>query len=113
MKEICKELYEQLKGTYTYKGQLQIEGFEYEDYETLYEVLLEQLAPFFKGDYYDWYDTVATQYKRYRKATNRRYDVKCPQSDLAVEEQTVREQLALMKFFLYRRAGRGKTPYDT
>jgi hypothetical protein len=108
MREELEEWYESLKGTRTINGELKINGFDREMYEDLYYELLEVLKPYILnvGDFNQWYRKTVTQYIRYRQATNRRYDTYIPQME-PIEHHTLGEQLAVFKFFIYRRGGTG------
>lgn len=99
-----KGLYEELKGTRVIQGQLTIPDFEYGDYEELYYMLLEHLAPAI-GDNYDfWYTKWARSYHRQKARSRRTFDFVDPQFEKEVGSQTIREQLATIKFYLQKRA---------
>lgn len=103
MKDIIEELYQELKGTRIINGELFVEDFEEEDYEEIYFYILGELQPLFKGNYVNWYEKKALSYYRYKQRTNRKDLVYIPQKDKPIEEQSTREQLALLKFFISRR----------
>lgn len=100
-KELIADLYEGLKGTREKNGELTITGYQDEDYLELYQYLLDVLKDFFDGDYHSWYNKTTTQYIRFKKANARNY-LTYPH-ERNIYEHTVREQLAVIKFFLYRR----------
>jgi hypothetical protein len=110
VRETICELYEQLKGTKTVNGELVIEGFDWQDYDQLMNILLQELKPVFKGNFYSWYQRQCVSYYKFRKANARTYDFFCPQVQNPVDTHSIQNQLAVMKFYLYRRANSGYVP---
>ena len=106
--EILIDLDNQLKGqthTKSGTGELVVRGFETEEeYEELYFYLLEKLKDFFDGDYYNWYTEQCRRYARFRRSNSARYDKVIPQESLRVEEHTIRQQLAVIRWYIYKRA---------
>lgn len=99
-----KNLYNQLKGTRITKGELTIADFTNEDYENLYYTLLEMLAPFIGENYEHWYVQKARSYHKYKQNSRKTFDFYDPQYEKPMEAQTIREQLATIKFFIQKRA---------
>lgn len=95
-------LYEEIRDSVIVNSRLCIEDFEEEDYNELYYFLLDELKSKFKGDYFKWYEKKAWSYHKYRVQTNNKSTIYTLQKDLSVEEQTIREQLAVIKFYLKR-----------
>lgn len=112
MEEELLQINQSLKGTRIVNGELRIKDFTPEDYETLYFYILEVLKPYFNGNYENWYFKTVKQYVRFKKKTNRTYDFYVSQDNKPIELQTVQEQLAVFKFFIYRRTG-SKYPKKT
>jgi hypothetical protein len=102
LKELFKELHEELKGTRTVNGELKIEGYTRENYEDLYDYLIEFLQPVFHENYWNWYERTCRSYIRFRKANSKSYDIFIPQVK-NVYEHTLGEQLAVLRFYIYRR----------
>ena len=97
-------LYESLKGTRMEQGQLSITGFETEaDYQELYYTLLEELAPVIHDNYPYWFNRQLAAYYRFNRAKSRSYQLFDPFQGRECEQMTVREQLVVLKFYLYRR----------
>lgn len=105
MKELINYLYENLKGTRTVNGKLVVNGFSKEDYIELYDYILESLEPVFEGDYWSWYRRWVKSYVRYRQQTNRLYNFSCTQNEKHFYDHDTQEQLAVLKYYLYRRKG--------
>lgn len=83
------------------QGELTIEGFDDEAYDELYETLLSIMAPYIGQNYEYWYSRACIQYHRYKERHNTRYDFYDPHLK-PLEQQTIREQLAVLKWKLYR-----------
>lgn len=96
-----EEVYEQLRyRAREVQGELTIEGFTDADYDLLYELVLEAFAPYV-GNYDYWYRRKCVTYNRYKARHTTTYDFYDPHmKDLS--EQTVREQLAVLKWVSYR-----------
>jgi hypothetical protein len=99
-----KELYESLKGTRVIQGELWIPDFTDEDYEELYYMLLEELAPAIGTNYEYWYTKTARSYHRYKARGRHTFDFYDPQYEKSVGSQTIREQLATLKYYIQKRA---------
>jgi hypothetical protein len=98
------EIYESLKGrSRVINGELTIPGFTDEDYEELYYTLLEMLAPYIGNNYEYWYTKWARAYHRQKALSRHTVDFYDPQYEKPVHDQTIREQLATIKFFVTRR----------
>jgi hypothetical protein len=104
VKEILKELYEDLKGTRVKNGSLIVPNFNAQDYEQLYFMLLDELRPIIKNDFYGWYGKAVKSYAKYRKRYDATNDVYIPQIMHPLEEHTTQMQLAVFKHYIYRRA---------
>ena len=102
----CKSLYEELKESRIIKGKLTIRGFGKDEYEELYYSLLEEMITLFDGDYNNWYDFTNERYIKYKKVTNKT-NVYIPQESLQTEYHDIQMQLAVIKFYLYRRSTSG------
>lgn len=99
------ELYHELVGvSRARQGELTIDGFADGDYEAYYYALLEQLAPFIGENYEHWYTTWARRQHRKKGKSRHTFDFYDPQYEKHVSEQTIREQLVTIKFFLERRS---------
>lgn len=100
-----KTVYESLKGTKIKHSRLTIRDFEPADYEELWNYLLEEvIGPILDGeDYYAWLQKKALAYLRFRCA-NRYYgeEVYDPLTACRPEDLDTRQQLAIIKFYLYR-----------
>lgn len=105
LNDLCKDIYYELieMKCRIVDGQFTIKGWEYEDYENLYNELLQILKPFFDGDYYRFYAKWVYKYHNYRKKTNKKLEIYTVQMENPVEQHNVREQLSVLKHFLYRR----------
>lgn len=101
---MMKELYESLIGTRVVQGELTIPDFSPEMYEDLYYALLETLAPYIGQNYEFWYTKTARSYHRYKARSRNTYDFYDPQVEKDVHSQTIREQLATIKYYLQKRA---------
>lgn len=99
-----QELYESLKGTRVKMGELSIPDFTDENYEDLYYYLLEELSPYMDGNYEYWYMSWAKKYYKEKLRKAHKYEFYCPQVEKDILSQTIREQLATIKYFLQRRA---------
>lgn len=99
-----KELYNSLKGTRATQGELTIPDFTEADYEELYYYLLGELAPYIGSNYEYWYTKTARSYHRYKARGRNTFDFYDPQYEKEVSSQTIREQLATIKYYLQRRA---------
>src|SRR5213079_313587 len=100
-----KNLYNQLKGvSRVKKGELWITDFTNEDYENLYYTLLEMLEPFIGDNYEFWYTQKARSYHKYKQGKAHTFDFYDPTYEKPLEMQTIREQLATLKFFIQKRA---------
>ena len=99
-----------LKGeTYTRQGELFVKGFtEISQYEELYYSLLDELKELFNNDYYRWYEDVCRRYARFRRSNSTRYDVVIPQEKKRSSDHTLQEQLAVIRWFIYKRANSQK-----
>lgn len=105
-----EEIYEQLKGrSWLVQGELTIDGFEEHDYEQLYYLILEALAPDIKGNYEYWYNRRRRGYHNFKARNTTTYDFYDPVYEKPLSQQTVREQLGLLKYVCYRKAN-GVTP---
>jgi hypothetical protein len=100
MKMDFKELYNQLKGTKNINGEFTILDFTDEDYENLYYTLLEMLSPFIGENYEYWYMQKARSFHKYKQSSRKTYDFFDPQYEKPLETQTIREQLATIKYFI-------------
>lgn len=105
-REVIAELYESLKGnSRMIQGQLTIEGFNDEDYENLWRLILEELrdAEILTGDYEFFYRKWAgSYYQKFLRDRNSFYGY-CPQYEKPLDGQTIREQLVVLKHFVQRR----------
>lgn len=99
-----KELYESLKGTRVVNGELTIPDFTAENYEELYYLLLEELAGHIGDNYEYWYLKVANWYHSYKKRRQHSADFYDPHISKEVWSQSIREQLAVLKYYLQKRA---------
>jgi hypothetical protein len=99
-----KEIYNDLKGTRVNQGELTIPNFTDPDYEELYYYLLETLAPYIGENYEFWYTKTARSYHKYKARGRRTFDFYDPQYEKSVGSQSIREQLATLKYYLQKRA---------
>jgi hypothetical protein len=83
---------------------LTVPDFTDAEYEELYYTLLECLAPYIGENYEYWYTKVARSYHRYKARGRNTPDFYDPQYEKGVESQTVREQLATLKYYIQKRA---------
>lgn len=98
------ELYQSLKGVSRARhGELTIEGYTDEDYENLFYVLLEELADHIGDNYEYWYTKWARSFHRQKALSRHTHDFYDPQYEKPLHEQTIREQLCTIKYFLTRR----------
>lgn len=98
------EIYKSLKGnSRVIRGELTIPDYQDEDYENLYYFLLEALAQHIGQNYEWWYVKWARSYHRQKALSRHTVDFYDPQYEKPVEAQTIREQLATIKFFTTRR----------
>lgn len=106
MKQDFLTLYQQLKGqTHERQGGLHVKGFtSEEEYEDLYYYILEVLSPVIDGDYEYFYNVQARRYYRHKQRKNKTDYFYCPQVEKPFYAQTIREQLALLKWYIYRKA---------
>ncbi len=107
MKQLILALHQELTKTRVVQCELTVEGFTEEDYKELYLYLMEVLDPFFKGNFYNWYQEQVLRYYNYKRKTNRTYNFLCTQATTPIEEHTIRERLAVLKFFISRRVQSG------
>lgn len=98
------EIYESLKGTRVKQGELTIADFTDSMYEDLYYTLLEELAEHIGGNYEFWYTRIARSYHKYKQRSHKTYDYPDPQYEKALDSQTIREQLATIKYYCQKRA---------
>jgi hypothetical protein len=100
-----KDLYDSLKGSSRcVQGELTIPDFKDEDYKELFFTLLEELSPYIGSNYEYWYTKTARSYHRYKARGRHTFDFYDPQYEKDVESQTIREQLATLKYYLQKRA---------
>jgi hypothetical protein len=99
-----KELYESLKGTRAIQGELTVPNFTDENYEDLYYYLLEELKEHIGSNYEYWYTKTARAFHKYKARGRNTFDFYDPQYEKPVESQTIREQLATIKFYCQKRA---------
>lgn len=99
-----QEIYQSLKGTRVKNGELSISDFSDENYEDLYYYLIEELSPYMDGNYEYFYMSWAKRYYKEKKRQAHKYEFYCPQVEKDVSSQTIREQLATLKYFIQRRA---------
>lgn len=104
MQAAFKELYTGLKGTRVVQGELTIPDFTPEMYEELFYTLLEELAPYIGANYEYWYIKTARSFHRYKARSRHTLDFYDPQVEKGVESQSIREQLATLKYYLQKRA---------
>lgn len=99
------ELYKSLVGiSRSVNGELTISGFSDADYEQLYDYLLEELSEYINGNYEFWYTTWSRRQHRKKARGTTRADFYDPHFEKHVFDQTIREQLVTIKFFLERRS---------
>lgn len=98
------DLYQSLKGTRVVQGELTIQDFTPGMYEDLYYMLLEEIAPYIGENYEYWYTKTARSYHRYKARSRHTFDFYDPQVEKDVGSQTIREQLATLKYYLQKRA---------
>ncbi|WP_067936741.1 hypothetical protein [Alicyclobacillus kakegawensis] len=103
------ELYESLKGCRSQNGELVIPDFTDADYEDLYYAILDSLKDEFGTNYPGWYKIWAYRYHRHRQNNSKTYEFADPPYDLPLEQQTIRNQLVVLKFFIGRRYWHRKT----
>ena len=104
-KEFIRALDEELKGTRTNRyGEFTVKEFEFEDYEELYRYLTENLKHYFDGDYWNWYGYQNGKYIKYRKRNTTSNEVYIPQQDKNIFDHSIREQLSVIRNFIYRKA---------
>lgn len=100
-------LYDSLKGnTRIAHGELYVDGFMDEDYEALFFELTKELAPLthdFGGDFMTWYATNCRRYHQYLLNHRRTYGFYDPFVEIAPEDHSLRQRLALLKWVIYRR----------
>ncbi|MCF8566998.1 hypothetical protein LLE49_19955 [Alicyclobacillus tolerans] len=88
----------------TIHGRFTVDDWTEETYEDFYDYLLDQLSIYIGDDYDSWYKRVALSYYRHRVASAVHNIMYIPQYDKPLEEQTTREQLVTLRYFIYRRA---------
>lgn len=104
VKLTIQEIYDQLKGnSRMIGGELTIPDFTEDDYEALFEVIVASLAEFIGDNYEFWYTKVARSFHRQKALSRHRHDFYDPQYEKPLAEQTTREQLATLKFYVTRR----------
>jgi hypothetical protein len=109
--KLCKEdyidLYEVLKSSRIVKGEFTFKGWETndnsDDYEELFYSVCEILRSEIGDNYWNWYDKIVNRYIRYKENTNKNTSVYIPQKRFINEEHNVRQQLAVLKFYVYRK----------
>lgn len=98
------ELYQQLKGkSRAVNGEMTIAGYDDEDYEALFYFLLDEISDFIGDNYEYWYTKWARSFHRQKALARHTHDFYDPQYEKPVHEQTIREQLCTIKFFITRR----------
>jgi len=100
--ETLFELYHGLKGSRMKRGELTIPDFTDSDYQALYDILVEQLQPHFGSDFFSWFREQTVFHHRYRVAHGANFEINDPLFEKYPYELTVREQLVVLKFYLYR-----------
>lgn len=103
-------LHQSLKASHVVGGELRIQGFESEDYQELFNVLLEQLAPLttnFHGNFDFWYAAQCKKCHRHKVASRRTYDFYDPMIEIEPEYHTIGQRLALLKWYISRRKWSG------
>jgi hypothetical protein len=104
--EIPSYIWDGLRGARLLNGKLEISGYYDEDYESLWEHIMETVViPVLtrRGyDYYHWLGIWAVRYGKYRNR-NRYFDGYDPLTANRPDELTTRQQLAIMKFYIMRR----------
>lgn len=100
----ANELYEALlKQARNVNGELRVKGFTDEtQYAELYDIFLDVLSPVFEGNYEYWYRLQATARHRQLLRTSLHYDFRDPQYELPLENQSIRAQLVLLRWYLTR-----------
>jgi hypothetical protein len=110
-KDEYQDLYEVLKSSRILKGDFTFKGWPYEEnaeeYEELFYNILEVLKDEIGDNYYQWYDKIVNRYIKYKINTNKNDSVYIPQKRFINEEHTVRQQLSVLKFYVYRKANSG------
>lgn len=100
-----KEIYNSLKGSSrVVQGELTIPDFTPADYEELYYTILGELAPYIGDNYEFWYTKVTRSYHRYKARGRHTFDFYDPQYEKGLESQSIREQLATLKYYIQKRA---------
>jgi hypothetical protein len=104
---VFDEIHDSLKGSKVNPdGALTIPGFRSQDYEELYDYLMEEvILPRMDGrDYFRWLHTKALAFYHYR--LKRRFyepDEPDPLSTTNPEDLSTRQQLSIIKFYVYRK----------
>lgn len=100
-------LYESLRGnSRVINGELTIPEYQDEDYQGLYETLIETLAPYanwYNGDFSYWYAVKCKQYHGFKVSNRRTYNFYDPIVEIDPAYHTIRQRLAVLKFFIGRR----------
>lgn len=105
--ETLDYLKESLRVTRNVHNELRIADFTDDDYQSLLETILSMLRPFtsnFQGDYYYWYTVKCRQWHREKVHQRHTYDFYDPFIEERPEMHSVRMQLALLKWYIRRRA---------
>jgi hypothetical protein len=104
--EIPTYIYEGLLGARLKNGQLFIRGYADEDYEDLWTLIMEEvIAPALRrrgDDYFHFLGVWAVRYGKHR-ANARYFDGYDPLTANRPEELTTRQQLAILRHYIYRR----------
>lgn len=111
MSYTIEELYHSLKGCRSRNGELVIPEFEERDYEELYYAILDSLRDEFGDNYFGWYMSWAHRYHQHKVLNSHRYDLPEPCVDLPLEQQSIRVQLAVLKYFISRRYWHRQAPW--
>jgi hypothetical protein len=106
-KEIYIDLFDILKSSRVIDGDFTFKGWDKKDnssdYEDLFYNILEVLKEEIGDDYWKWYDKQVSRYVKYRATTNKSNSVYIPQYRFTNTDHTARQQLAVLKFFCYRK----------
>lgn len=98
-----EELYHSLVGYRSRNGELFIEDFDERDYEELYYAILSALRDVIGDNYPTWYMRWAASYADRLRKNAHRYGLYVPQVELPLEQQSIRMQLSVLKYYISRR----------
>lgn len=100
-------LKESLLGTRSYQGEFIVKGYDDDDYQALYDYLLDTLAGLthnFQGNFYLWYRKQVKNYHHRKLLKNHTYDFSDPIYETEQEFHSIRMQLTIFKFYIFKRA---------